>query len=499
MIDFFIMRNTFFILDQNSPEGQIITDVFLSADTETICFSAFEIFAEALRIQNPSVIFINRQFLSDIEIGDILLLVKSKKQRPILILFDEKDLEKNDCIRFIKEGIDGFVSTNDNSDYIENYVNSLIRIQTNSQSGLLNGEIFQMLFETMFSAYALHEIIVDENGDPINYKYLEVNPAFERITGLKAKNVIGKTLLDLFPDANPYVIETYGEVALHNRKLQFEQFSEEHEKYFDVIAFSPQKGQFSTIFTDVTDYKEALEMLKKSESQLQELNDTKDKFFSIIAHDLKNPFHHILGFVDVLHTDYNDYSEDEKKELIEHIKKSTESAYNLLINLLEWSRMQLKRISFEPIELDIFTLAKEEISIQQHVANAKNISIQNDIENELIAFADVNMIRTVLRNLISNAIKFSDEGSQISISASSMPKFVTVCIEDKGVGISEDRLKLLFTLKNQKSTLGTAKEKGTGLGLNLCKEFIEKNNGKIWAESQLGKGSRFNFLIPKMK
>jgi len=491
------MGNTFFILDQNSPEGQIITDVFSSTDKELIYFSVFENFAEAMRIQNPAVIFINRQFLNDIEIGDVLLLVKSKKQRPILILFDKKDILKQDCIGFIKEGIDGFVSANDLPEYIEKYVDSLLRIRTDSKSDFSNGEIFQMLFETMFSAYALHEIIVDENGKPINYKYLEVNPAFERITGLKAKKVIGKTLLDLFPDANPQVIEKYGEVALQNAKLQFEQFSEEHKKYFEVIAFSPQRGQFSTIFTDVTEYKDALEMLQKSEAKLQELNDTKDKFFSIIAHDLKNPFHHILGFVDVLHTDYNDYSEDEKKELIEHIKKSTESAYNLLINLLEWSRMQLKRISFEPIELDIYTLGQEEVAVQQHVANTKNISIQNDIEKELIAFADVDMIRTVLRNLISNAIKFSNEGSQINITANSMPKFVTVCVEDKGVGISEDRLKLLFTLKNQKSTLGTAKEKGTGLGLNLCKEFIEKNNGRIWAESQPGIGSRFNFLLPK--
>ncbi len=490
------MENIFFIFDQNSLGGRLIADVFSSTDKEIKCSSVFEIFADMLADQDPSAIFINRKLLGDIEIGDVLLLVKSKKQKPILILFDEEDILKQDCIRFIKEGIDGFVSANDTPEYIENYVDSLIRIRTDSKSEFSNGEIFQMLFETMFSAYALHEIIVDDNGKPINYKYLEVNPAFERITGLKAKKVIGKTLLDLFPDASPKVIEKYGEVALKNAKLQFEQFSEEHKKYFEVIAFSPQKGQFSTIFTDVTEYKEALEMLKKSEAQLKELNETKDKFFSIIAHDLKNPFHHILGFVDVLHSDYNDYSEDEKKELIEQIKKSTESAYNLLINLLEWSRMQLKRISFEPIELNIYALTKEEIAVQQHVANAKNISIRNEIQDELIAFADVNMIRTVLRNLISNAIKFSNEGSQINITGNSMPKFVTVCVEDKGVGISEDRLKVLFILKNQQSTLGTAKEKGTGLGLNLCKEFIEKNKGKIWAESQLGLGSRFNFLLP---
>lgn len=492
------MENTFFIIDQNSPEGRLIADAFSSTEVEVKCFSSFELFASGLSIQNPHVIFINRNFLADIEIGDVLLLVKSKKPKPILVLFDEKDILKQDCIRLIKEGIDGFLSANDLPEYIEKYIDSLLRIRCDSDASLSNGEIFQMLFETMFSAYALHEIIVDENGEPINYKYLEVNPAFERITGLKAKNVIGKTLLDLFPDANPHVIETYGEVALRNRKLQFEQFSEEHKKYFEVIAFCPKKGQFSTIFTDVTEYKEALEMLKNSEAQLKELNETKDKFFSIIAHDLKNPFHHILGFVDVLHTDYNDYSEEEKKELIEQIKKSTESAYNLLINLLEWSRMQLKRISFEPAELDIFTLAKDEVAGQQHVANAKNISILNEIEDELLAFADVNMIRTVLRNLISNAIKFSNEGSQICITASSMPKFVTVCVEDKGVGISEDRLKMLFTLKNQQSTLGTAKEKGTGLGLHLCKEFIEKNKGRIWAESQPGLGSRFNFLLPKI-
>lgn len=490
------MDYTFFILDQDTAEGRLMTDIFSSTEKKISRFSSPELFTTAINIQSPTVIFIHRKFLNEIEMGDILLLVKSKKQRPILILFDSSEIPKHDCIKFINEGLDGFVSTQDPSEYIDKYVDSLLRIRTDSDATLTNGETFQMLFETMFSAYALHEIIVDENGKPINYRYLEVNPAFERITGLKAEKVVGKTLLDIFPDADPQVIQKYGEVALQFTKLRFEQFSEEHKKYFDVIAFSPQRGQFSTIFTDVTEYKEALEMLKKSETQLKELNATKDKFFSIIAHDLKNPFHHILGFVDILHSDYNEYSEAEKKELIEQIKKSTESAYNLLINLLEWSRMQLKRISFEPQKIDLYLLAQEEISSQQHMANAKNIRIENEIENELLAFADVNMVRTVLRNLISNAIKFSNEGGKISIIGTSMPKFVTLSVVDNGVGISEQRLKEIFTLKTQQSTLGTAKEKGTGLGLNLCKDFVEKNNGKIWAESKSGSGSRFNFILP---
>lgn len=396
----------------------------------------------------------------------------------------------------MKVGVEGFIQSLDNPHWIVLYLKSLIGIQGLEKNEGDGNQKYRMLFETMFSAYALHEIIVNEDNQPINYRFLEVNPAFERITGMKASQVVGKTIYDLFPATDIKTIQTYGEVALYGDKLQFEQFSNEHKKYFEVIAFSPQKGQFSTVFIDITQHKEALRLMQNSENELKELNATKDKFFSIVAHDLKNPFQGILGFVELLHDDLEEFDKEELKMVIAQIKEATESAYNLVVNLLEWSRIQLDRVSLNSATLNLYNLTSSEVAILSTQANAKKIKIDLDLPDDIQAFADENMIRLVLRNLISNAIKFTHEGGEVLVRANFLPKFIDLEIKDSGVGISQENIQKLFKVNQQVVNQGTAKEKGTGLGLILCKEFVEKNHGKIWVESKLGSGSSFHILLP---
>ncbi len=490
------MDDFFFIVDENPQLSFKLNNIIKTNLARTVVIENFEdLFGKLLNL-HPKLILINKEILNEKNFRLIRKLKGIPQYLPIIIVYAEAPIIEKSQVSLMKVGVDGFIHNLDNPHWLVLYLKSLIEIQGSAKSEGVGNQKYRMLFETMFSAYALHEIIVDEDNNPINYRFLEVNPAFERITGMTANQVVGKTIFDLFPSTDMKTIQTYGEVALYGERLQFEQFSNEHKKYFEVVAFSPQKGQFSTVFIDITQHKEALRLMQNSENELKELNATKDKFFSIIAHDLKNPFQGILGFVELLHNDLDEFDEDELKMIISQVKEATESAYNLVLNLLEWSRLQLNRVTLNPKLLNLYNLASGEIAILSAQANAKQIKLNLDLPDDIQAYADENMIRMVLRNLISNAIKFTYKGGEVLIQSNFLPKFVDIEIKDDGVGISQENIQKLFKVNQQVVNQGTEKEKGTGLGLILCKEFVEKNNGKIWVDSKLGSGSSFHILLP---
>ena len=239
------------------------------------------------------------------------------------------------------------------------------------------------------------------------------------------------------------------------------------------------------------------EMLGESESRLTELNASKDKFFSIISHDLRSPFTSIIGFAEVMLEDINTLSQEEIKEFTNSIYKSSKNIQNLLENLLQWSRVQTGRIELNPINFDLNSLINDVIALYHVNAARKKISLVNKVENQYYVKADKFMIDTLLRNLVSNSIKFTNQGGEIKIIVDdSLEGRLLVTISDNGVGINEETIEKLFKIDSHVTTKGTEKEKGTGLGLILCKEFVEKNNGKIWVESKIGKGSDFKFTLP---
>jgi len=239
--------------------------------------------------------------------------------------------------------------------------------------------------------------------------------------------------------------------------------------------------------------------LRHSQQDLQEANATKDKFFSIIAHDLKNPFNAILGLSELLTEQYNSFDDEQKKEFICHIKDTCNNTFKLLQNLLEWSRMQTGKIEWKPDELDLYTSSFENITLFKAGAKNKEINLYSDIKKNTMVFADPNMVTMIMRNLVSNAVKFTKPGGEVRISSESHEDNEEITISDTGVGIKKEDIEKLFRIDVHHSTYGTAKEPGTGLGLILCKEFAEKNGGKIWVESEPGKGSRFKFTLPKRK
>ncbi len=253
----------------------------------------------------------------------------------------------------------------------------------------------------------------------------------------------------------------------------------------------------SSQVAQVIERKRSSDAIKKYAEELHQLNITKDKFFSIIAHDLKNPFITILGFSELLISDFKDLSDEEKLFYIEEMKKSADVSHSLLQNLLQWSRSQTGRIVFQPQSILLDTIMMQNIELIKPTANKKEITIDYAPDNAKTVFADQDMLNTIIRNLLSNAIKFTNRNGIIQILTSESDEYISVMVVDSGIGMTDEERDKLFRLDVSYTTNGTEMEIGTGLGLVLCKEFVEKNGGKISVESSPGKGSVFNFTLPK--
>lgn len=238
------------------------------------------------------------------------------------------------------------------------------------------------------------------------------------------------------------------------------------------------------------------EGLKASLETIRNLSLTKDKLFSIIAHDLKGPIGNSALILDIL-IDDEDISEREKDEIIINLRDSTKRIYNLLMNLLDWSRSQKGELIYRPEKIKMKNVINECMELLGSVAASKYITLNWDKMCEKQVLADEQMLNTVIRNLVSNAIKYTRENGKIEIVVIECEDKMEIYIEDNGVGIKPEKIDLLFKADPSPSTEGTNGEIGTGLGLLLCKEFVELNKGKIWVESQLGAGSKFIFTLPK--
>jgi signal transduction histidine kinase len=257
------------------------------------------------------------------------------------------------------------------------------------------------------------------------------------------------------------------------------------------------KDEVITVVRDVTERKQAEEVIKKSNEQLLKLNAEKDKFFSIIAHDLKSPFSGFLNLTELMADRTENYSHAEIVENSKALNQAAQTLYKLLDNLLEWSQLQRGAIKFTPKISFLSKMIEGCIDTINQRALQKNITIVNEVPVSLKAFVDDKMINTVLRNLLSNAVKFTRQNGKIIVrSAKSDNGTVEISVIDNGVGIPAKDVKRLFKIEEKVRRKGTEGEDSTGLGLLLCKEFVEKNGGKIWVESKENEGSTFSFTLP---
>jgi len=241
-----------------------------------------------------------------------------------------------------------------------------------------------------------------------------------------------------------------------------------------------------------------IEKRKKIEEELIQLNQNKNKFFSIISHDLRGPVKGISALTKMI-MDNKIYKEDDAKELFFHLNSSAEKASDLLDNLLTWARSQMDKIRFEPETINLKDEVNTGIANVVNSAAEKQIDIRRQIHEDIFVLADQNMIAMVIRNLLQNAIKFTHSGGIIVVDIRIEKEYAITSIKDNGVGIGDGNIRKLFEINSGYTTKGTALEEGTGLGLVLCKEFVVKNNGKIWVESKEGQGTTFYFSLPLIK
>lgn len=235
----------------------------------------------------------------------------------------------------------------------------------------------------------------------------------------------------------------------------------------------------------------------KTENKLRELNATKDKFISLMAHDLKNPLSIFALATDTLVKEFDHLEKEELKDYVTDLNDNAQSIFKLLENLLTWSRTQRGKIEYNPDLVDVSYILKNVIELYTKAAHDKNIEIVAPKVLEAKAFTDTNLISTILRNLINNAIKFTEIGGKIEIDLVSNTSEYTISVTDNGIGMSDEQMVNVFRIDKNQSTLGTSQEVGSGLGLVVCKEFAELLGGKIWVESVLMEGTTFSFSIPK--
>jgi signal transduction histidine kinase len=239
--------------------------------------------------------------------------------------------------------------------------------------------------------------------------------------------------------------------------------------------------------------------LRLQNLELVELNSSKDRLMSIIAHDLRNPFNHLIGLTELIINRFEELELPRIKEMITMVNDSSNNTYNLLNDLLIWSKSQSGKLPFEPHKTDLKRIIFDTMNNLELSSKVKNIAIRFVEDRIPDVFADEIMLETVIRNIISNAIKFTRTNGKIFVYVENDARFVTITVSDNGVGIDKESLSNIWDFTRHYSTIGTAKEKGTGFGLQLCKDFVEKNGGTIWVDSELGKGSDFKFTVPVYK
>lgn len=401
-----------------------------------------------------------------------------------------------------------------------------------------------MLFKQKFERILMvsRAVLWEVNSDGI---FTYVSPNSELLWGLKPDQIVNKmTFYDIHPyneATNPKLLVNEKTKILEN-ELAFEFSHKINEtKKLWLYCFSSidydKDGNFLTYYgwdIDISDRKASLDSVQEisdelnnaiadlrivqehleehmfyqnnlideiseTKEQLEKSNNEKDKFFSIIAHDLRSPFSGFLGLTKMLEENIDNLEPDELKELAKMLKDSANITYALLENLLEWSRIQRNVIKFEPQETNLFLLVSNVMLLQRPNLEKKNIEVNLDVDENLTIEIDQNMINTVLRNLVSNAVKFTPKNGKISISAKENDDYVNIQIKDSGIGMPDSIKENLFNIGAKTSREGTDGESSSGLGLLLCKEYVEMHNSKIWVESQENVGSTFNFSISKSR
>ncbi|MEN8119031.1 MAG: PAS domain S-box protein [Bacteroidota bacterium] len=376
---------------------------------------------------------------------------------------------------------------------------SVIRDITKRKQAELALNQSEAKFRLLINSLGEGVMILDKKGDIVFS-----NPAAEGLMETESKQLEGSSIYDFLSKQDIQLVNK--EIEKRNRGLsntyEVEIISKKGNIRNIIITATPYvNNQISfqgslVIFRDITEMKKSEIQLKKYSKELKQLNSDKDRFMQILAHDLKSPFNSIIGFSDLLLTNLHKYPVDEIEKQLTVINSISLKTFDLLNDLLLWSTSQSGNLPFNPEKLNFIDICINSIEEKKEQAYQKNITIKCLTNDTIYIQSDKNLLKTILRNLISNAIKFTHKNGRIDISAVNNEDATLVTVSDNGIGMSSEDISKLWNFAKPYTNEGTAKEKGTGLGLVLCKEFVEKHGGKIWAESKEGKGCSFKFTLP---
>lgn len=371
----------------------------------------------------------------------------------------------------------------------------------------LSEKKYRLLFENLIAGFALHEMIYDKDGKPVDYKYLEVNKAFEKLTGAKAESMVGHTVKEMLPDTEDYWIETYAKVARTGESISYQNFSQEIGKHFDVWAFSPEKDKFAVVFIDITDRKRAEELVLAKNKELEQI-------VYVASHDLRSPLVNVEGYGKELEYSLSDMMKffksdnldldlnkneienlfNEMIEDIKHIRNSARQMDDLLKGLLKLSRIGRAALNIQKISVG--NLLKNVISAMDFQLQENSVELL--VESLPDCLADEFQLTQVFNNLIGNAIKYKspDRKCKIKISGEISGHFSVYCVEDNGIGICKAHQDKIFELFHR---LNPSNTEGDGLGLTIVRQIVGRLEGEIYVESDEGLGSKFFIKLPVSK
>ena len=358
-------------------------------------------------------------------------------------------------------------------------------------------------FRNIFESSGIGMALLSPDG-----QFTKVNSTFCEMMGYKEEEIVGINFRNItHPGDMDKSLEIVKELlknnSLENISVEKRYLNKKGDIIWALTTISMIRDEnerpsfFIAQVQNITKRKKSEEQLIKYTEELKLLNAAKDKFFSIISHDLRSPFNSLLGLTEYISQSYDEMTPTEIRTSISNVYASSKQVYNLILNLLEWSMIQSGRLTVNKSVINLSELGNEIMSLYEESANHKQLQLINNMEQDILVYADKYMIDTIVRNFVSNSIKFTSPGGKITIKGIINGDNAEVSVTDTGIGISPEEQKHLFRIDEQTRRDGTLNEKGTGLGLILCKEFIEKNNGVLWVESEEGKGSRFSFTVPR--